>query len=527
MKQTSARHKIGAIITLLVGLLIFSGCTNNQNVKPFDIQNVSHSDLIQGYPESVFYEIFVRAFYDSTGDGIGDINGMTQQLDYLQDLGVEGIWLMPINPSPSYHGYDVTNYYDIHPDYGTMDDFKKFLEEAHKRDIKVLMDLVVNHSSYDHPWFQEAISSDNNPYRDWYIWADEETNVRDRGEWGQNLWHRLGSSDDHYMSVFWDRMPDFNFYNEDVREEMINIGKFWLEEVGVDGFRLDAAKHIFPYEKDQNLVWWAEFRAAMEEVKPDVFLVGEVWDIASVTGPYLEAGLHSTFNFDLAEDILSAVNNERAGSLVDKLIRTLDRFEDFSDDFVDSTFITNHDINRVMSQFRGNVERNKVAASLLLTLPGAPFIYYGEEIGMEGVKPDEHIREPMLWYNDPSQGGQTTWINPRHNLGEDAPTVEQQLEDPESLLNHYKTLIYVRRSHRALLSGNLKDASISERGILAFKREYDEDEVLIVHNLSKSEVTVSLEEETQRTVFFSTTENYTVDGDSLIIPAYSSIIFMD
>lgn len=512
-------------LLFLCFIIFLTGCTEPETTKPpievSPIETVDHTELISSYPNTVFYEIFVRAFYDSNGDGIGDINGMTAKLDYLQDLGVEGIWLMPISPSPSYHGYDVTDYYGIHPEYGTIEDFKTFLTEAHERNIKVIIDLVVNHSSTEHPFFQDAISSEASPYRDWYVWADENTNLRERGEWNQQLWH--GESPNNYFSVFWGGMPDFNFYNQEVRDEMINIGKFWLEEVGVDGFRLDAAKHIFSKDKEENLVWWKEFRAAMEEVNPDVFLVGEVWDLPQVAGPYLKDGLHSTFNFDLAEEILKAVRSERGGSVITKLIRSLNTFEKYSSDFVDSTFITNHDMNRVMSELRRNEEQAKMAAALLLTLPGSPFIYYGEEIGMQGAKPDEHIREPMLWYED-SSAGQTRWITPKYDIGPDAPSVEQQLEDPDSLLNHYKEMIYLRRSQPTLLFGDINESEVSAQGSLAFKRVYNDEELHVIHNLSKSELSINLEEEIGD-VIYASKEEYILETNVLTLPPYSSVIF--
>jgi alpha-amylase len=522
MKQVNfTKHFLRCFV---VAVVFLTGCTTPESEQPnkvVQIETIEHNELITSFPNTVFYEIFVRAFYDSTGDGIGDINGMTAKLDYLQELGIEGIWLMPIHPSPSYHGYDVTDYYDIHPDYGSLDDFKTFIAEAHERNIKVIIDLVVNHSSTQHPYFQDAISSEASPYRDWYIWADEETNLRERGEWGQPFWH--GEAPNHYFSVFWGGMPDFNYYNEDVRQEMINIGKFWLEEVGVDGFRLDAAKHIFPKQKEQNLVWWKEFRATMEEVKSDVFLVGEVWDLPQVAGPYLEDGLHSTFNFDLAEEILKAARSERGGGLVPKLIRSLTTFERYSNDFVDSTFITNHDMNRIMSELRGNEQQGQMAASILLTLPGSPFLYYGEEIGMQGAKPDEHIREPMLWYQDGGTG-QTTWITPKYDTGSDAPSVEAQLEDPNSLLNHYKTMIYLRRSQPTLLFGNVVESPIQEQGSLAFKRVYNDEELHVIHNLTKTELTISLEDEVGELIFASK-EEFTIENGIVTLPPYSSVIF--
>ncbi|WNF38692.1 alpha-amylase family glycosyl hydrolase [Bacillaceae bacterium IKA-2] len=318
-------------------------------------------------------------------------------------------------------------------------------------------------------------------------------------------------------------MPDFNFYTPEVRQEVINFGEFWLDEIGVDGFRLDAAKHIFPKDKSENLIWWSEFRTAMEKVNPDVFLVGEVWDLPQVAGPYLEDGLHSTFNFDLAEDILKAARSERGGSVVSKLIRTLSQFERYSSDFVDSTFITNHDMNRIMSELRGNDEQAKMAASLLLTLPGSPFIYYGEEIGMQGTKPDEHIREPMLWYEN-KNGGQTTWIKPKFNIDPDAPSVETQLDDKNSLLHHYKKMIYLRRSQPTLLFGIIAESPIREQGSLAFKRIYNDEEFHIIHNLTKNDLEIALDSP-EGEVIFASKDGYSVRNDAVFLPPYSTVIF--
>jgi alpha-amylase len=484
--------------------------------------------LISHWPNAVFYEIFVRAFYDSNGDGIGDIKGMTEKLDYLKELGVEGIWLMPINPSPSYHGYDVTDYYGIDPKYGTLEDFKTFIQEAHTRDIKVIMDLVVNHSSSEHPWFKDALSSKDSPYRDWYIWADDNTNIFERGEWNQQVWH--GSGDNRYYGVFWEGMPDLNFNNPEVRKQYIDIGQFWLDEVGVDGFRLDAAKHIFSKKEEENHAWWQEFRAAMQEVQEDVFLVGEVWAPATVVGPYLKDGLHSAFNFDLSSKIISAAQSESDTGIASSLERVRAYFLKQSEEYVDSTFITNHDMNRVMTQLRGNVDHAKMAASLLLTLPGSPFLYYGEEIGMEGEKPDEHIREPMLWYNKPKGTGQTSWIRARHNTGVDAPTVEAQLEDENSLYNHYKTMIYARRSSDILVQGGIERSRINKSGIVAFKRVLEEESLLVLHNMTGEHLSIVLQgnEVGYSIPLFSSNEETTVESTTdqvnLNLSPYSTLI---
>ncbi|MGK4567483.1 alpha-amylase family glycosyl hydrolase [Flavobacterium sp. 3HN19-14] len=247
-------------------------------------QNVSK------WPRNVNYEIFVQSFADSNGDGIGDINGMTAKLDYLKDLGVEGIWLMPINPSPSYHKYDVTDYYGIHPDYGTIEDFKKFIAEAHKRNIKVIMDMVINHSSSKHPWFLDAKDNSNSPYRDYYVWThkdDPQTQMAAKIIAGdsdnRNRWNKVEGSDYLFYSYFGRNMPDLNYDSPKLREEMFKVGKFWLTEIGVDGFRLDAARHIFPDDRPtDNHKWWVYFRSEMQKANKEVYLVGEVWAPADV-----------------------------------------------------------------------------------------------------------------------------------------------------------------------------------------------------------------------------------------------------
>lgn len=439
----------------------------------------------------IFYEIYVGSFYDTNQDKVGDLNGIIQKLDYLndgksntkEDLQIDGLWLMPISPSPSYHKYDVVDYYGVDPKFGTVEDFKKLTEEAHKRGVKVIIDLVVNHTSSKHPWFIEAASNPDSPYRDYYVWADENTNVSERGPWNQKVWHQKGSS--YYYGLFWDQMPDLNYANPKVREEMINVGKYWLE-LGADGFRLDAALHIFPHgEEEKNHAWWAEFKAEMQKVKPDVYLVGEVWETASVVAPYFK-GLDSNFNFDLSNKIMSSVSNGSDAGIGTYLERVHRAYSRVNPDFIDAPFLTNHDQNRVMSVLGGDQNKAKMAASILLTLPGNPFLYYGEEIGMLGQKPDEDIREPFRWY--PGDGeGQTKWRMPRYNRGENAPSVEQQLEDPKSLLSHYREMIRVRQEHDVLLKGNIDYLMYQARGVVGFKRVHEEEVYVVLHNVTDQE----------------------------------------
>jgi len=460
-------------------------------------------------PSTVFYEIFVRSFYDSDGNGIGDLKGITEKLDYLNDgnpdtkgdLGIGGIWLMPINPSPSYHGYDVTDYRTINADYGSMDDLRELVNEAHKRGIKVIMDLVVNHTGKAHPWFVDSAKNKDGKYRDWYVWAEDQnrplsgTSAAGSG----NPWHPLLGS--HYLGIFWDGMPDLNFDNPDVRKEMKDIGRFWLEQ-GIDGFRLDAAKHIYEdllSEKSEattakNVAWWQEFRQAMNEINPKAYIVGEVWENSAVSvGAYLNKAFDSGFNFGLGEALVNSAKTEKDSGVAFTLERTYKLYSQISGGaFTDATFLTNHDQNRVMSQLEGNTSHAKMAAAMLLTLPGNPFIYYGEEIGMFGVKPDEGIREPMGWYAEGSRTGQTTWEARSNNGTEGSGTVDSQNKDGDSLLQYYRKLIEVRNAMPALQSGTIREYESGNAGIMAYERVTLQDQVLVVHNLTGQEQQMTL-----------------------------------
>ncbi|MGG3839542.1 alpha-amylase family glycosyl hydrolase [Paenibacillus thiaminolyticus] len=486
-----------------------------------------------GKSRGVYYEIFIRSFHDSDGDGIGDLRGVIERLDYLQDLGIKGIWLMPIHPSPSYHGYDVTDYYEVNPEYGTLDDFRALTEAAHERGIEVIIDLVVNHSSSEHPWFKSALGDKNSPYREWYTFADgthpEESQL---GAWGQKAWH--GTGNNKYVGIFWEGMPDLNLDHPDVRAEMIKIGQFWLKQ-GADGFRLDAAKHIYedfqssvtnPDVVKKNQAWWQEFRRGLNEVDPDVYLIGEIWDAASVVGPYLDHALDSGFNFDLAKMLVNAAKLERASTIPSVLSKTYSFFSKQSEGaFVDAPFLTNHDQNRVMSELNGHVERAKMAASLLLTMPGNPFIYYGEEIGMRGVKPDEQIREPMLWSSDSKAEGQTRWQPAKHADG--VVPVEEQLKDPSSLLRHYQTMIAWRNEEPLLADGAILPYAGVPNEVLAFIRLNEDDQALVLHNLSAREQTVDLGARPDlpfREITRSTKEEAALRDGIVTLPPYSSVL---
>ncbi|MFN8595690.1 MAG: alpha-amylase family glycosyl hydrolase [Anaerolineae bacterium] len=430
--------------------------------------------------DSVFYEIFVRSFADSDGDGIGDLNGLIAKLDYLKDLGITGLWLMPIHPSPSYHGYDVTDYFAVNPQYGTLDDFKHLLNEAHQRGIRVIIDLVLNHTSDQHPWFQAALDP-KSPFRDWYVWSTTDP--------GQAGWHRA-SSGDYYYGYFTDTMPDLNYRTPAVTEQMNDVVRFWLKDVGVDGFRLDAAKYLIEdgtsiQNTDATHQWYKNFRPVYKGLNPSAMTIGEVWDIAPTSAEYAQGDqLDLTFDFGLAQAYILAMRSGRASEAVDAL--KINRANFKPNQF--GAFLSNHDQNRVMSQIGANIDKAKLGAWLYLTGPGVPFVYYGEEIGMLGKKPDEDIRLPMQWSAEANAGFTTgtPWRSVEASYTQRNVAVEST--DPNSLLSLYRTLIGLRNQHAALRVGDVNLPQASNANVFASLRVSKDEAVLIVVNLSKDTV---------------------------------------
>jgi alpha-amylase len=472
----------------LVFLAVISGC------GLFEERHDTYSRTFPWWNETVFYEIFVRSFYDSDGDGTGDFKGIIEKLDYLNDgnpdtdtdLGITGIWLMPIFPSPSYHGYDVTDYYSVNPEYGTLEDFNQLLEEAHQRGIRVVIDLVLNHTSDTHPWFIDSRSSPDSEFRDWYIWVNEKPDYK--GPWGETVWHPYRGS--YYYGIFESFMPDLNYLNPEVTAEMNNIVRFWLEEVGVDGFRLDAAKHLIEEGTRQENTpathsWYESFRPVYKEINPNAMVVGEVYDSNAITiKAYTNEELDLIFNFSLATAFISSARDQTALPALGELNTAATKLPEMQY----ATFLTNHDQNRVMSQLGGNQNKAKVASSLLLTSPGVPFIYYGEELGMLGQKPDQAIRRPMQW--SPEDGAGFTagmpWQAPDSNYG--FINVAVETEDPDSLLNHYRKLIQLRNQHPALSEGDYYLVKTHETHLYACLRATDKEKLLVVINTSNMEL---------------------------------------
>jgi len=439
---------------------------------------------------AVCYEIFVRSFYDSDGDGVGDLEGLIRKLDYVNDgipstesdLGARCIWLMPINPATSYHGYDVTDYYHVDPRYGTNADFARLIEEAHRRGIRVLLDLVINHTSSEHPFFKHAMLYPDSPYRDWYRWSDT---PGPSNEWGDNNWHRAPDRDEYYYGFFSHTMPDLNWETAAVRDEMKRVATYWLEEMGVDGFRLDAVRHLMEDDTGHTTNvprthdMMREYAAQIRAVRADAFTIGEVFDSTDALLAYYPDQLDAYFAFEVSEAILEAVSTGTSTGLIEAVLRLQNSVP--NDRW--SPFLRNHDQTRTMTWLGGDVRRAKLAASLLFTLPGIPFVYYGEEIGMTGDKPDPRLRTPMHWSLDPAAGFTTGF--PWEPLHPDSFTANVALmnDDQSSLLNHYRRLIHMRAENAVLGPGELVPLQAGTEQVVAYLRRRGDSVVLVLANL--------------------------------------------
>jgi glycosidase len=438
--------------------------------------------------DTVFYEIFVRSFYDSDGDGIGDLNGLIEKLDYLNDgdpdsgadLGVTGIWLMPIHPAASYHGYDVTDFYAVNPEYGSLDDFRRLVSEAHRRGIRIIIDLVLNHTSDQHPWFQKALAADPD-YREWYVWSEAEK--RETG------WHAAAGGD-YYFGLFWEGMPDLNYTNPRVTAEMENVTRFWLEAMGADGFRVDAARHLIEFgaaieNTQETHDWYKGFRTFYKGVDAQAMTVGEIWSSTPAVARYLQGDeFDLAFDFDLARAMTLGAGVGNATQIRQTLTSDLKQFA--PNQF--AVFLTNHDQDRAMSTVGDRPAHARAAASLLLTAPGVPFLYYGEEIGMLGKKPDEDIRLPMQWSAGVG-GGFTTGQPWRAPSGDwQTKNVAAQTGQAESLLSWYRTLIRIRRDHAALRVGETYVLESGQASVYAILRVSAAETVLVVVNLGREAV---------------------------------------
>lgn len=454
------------------------------------------------WDEAVVYEVFVRSFQDSDGDGIGDLQGLISRLDYLNDgdpntttdLGVDALWLMPLHPSPSYHGYDVTDYRDVNPEYGTLADFDALVAAANARGMKVVLDLVLNHTSDKHPWFVKGKRGGAEPTADWYVFRDDAP-----AGWGRpwepaaKVWHALG--DRFYYALFWEGMPDLNVATPAVAAELRDIGRFWADR-GAAGFRLDAARYLVETgggagQADQPAThaFWRELRAAMGE---DVLLLGEVWTTLSTSLTYAASDeLQLIFDFDRQDAVRNSLRLGSAAALGSALCAALRAGSDLAAGGGEgrplfATFVGNHDLDRLATDVRTEAGRH-VALALLLTLPGVPVLYYGDELGLDNGTHggDEAKRLPMRWDGGPGAGftaASSAWAE--DTADPSVPGVAAQLADPDSLLAFTRRLLALRRASPALRRGSTARLTVpGAPGVLLFERRSGDETVLVAANL--------------------------------------------
>lgn len=446
----------------------------------------------------VYYQIFVGSFSDSDGDGVGDLRGIINRFDYLNDgdpdsgvsLGVEGIWLSPIFTSPSYHKYDCNDYYEIDPKFGTMEDLKELVDLCHARGVQIILDLVINHTSTRHVWFQKFLTAhqnydDSDPYYDFYSWGT--------GSQPGRSFHKLGNTSHFYEGNFSNEMPELNFDNPAVRQAMVDVAKFYLD-LGVDGFRFDAAKYIYYGETDPNTDFWDWYMAQLRAIKPDVYSVAEVWDGDGVTIPYFSST--NCFNFSMSQvagQIAQAASNGDPEVLARYIESYLQQIQALRSDAMLCSFIANHDMDRAAGFLPLSNGRAFMAANLNILTPGSPFIYYGEEIGLRGSRgganTDANRRLAMLW------GDGDTVKDP---VGADYDsagrngTVADQKPNGESLYNHYKKLIAIRKANPEIAYGQFKALEIEGTNAGGFLSTWQGKTVCVLHNTSTDEVSVDL-----------------------------------
>jgi alpha-amylase len=489
LRRFSRNTTVLLLLLLTLPLGVFSG-SSAQDASPVA---TPVSDL-PWWQDAVCYEIFVRSFADSDGDGIGDLRGIIDRLDYLNDgepgshddLGVNCIWLTPVTESPSYHGYDTVDYDSIEQDYGTNADFQALIAAANQRGIRILIDLVLNHVSVEHPWFQEALADPASPFRDYFVLS--ETDPEYQGSFGQQVWFPTPTGEAYYYATFGAGLPDLNYRKSEVTANAKEVARYWVEEMGVSGFRLDAIKHLIEQGAEQESTeethaWLRDFGAYLTALDPEIYTVGEIFGASAfILSSYFPDQLTAYFQFEISVQIIQAVLAQSAGSLVYTVQDALDQLPDQRF----APFLTNHDQVRTMSLLSGNTERAKLAATTLFTLPGLPFVYYGEEIGMTGNKPDPRLRTPMQWTADPS--GFTTGT-PWEPFQDDVGTINvaDQTDDPDALLNHYRALIDLHLSLPALSHGEtiMLDAPSP---VAAFIRQSEAQTILVVINFDEEAV---------------------------------------
>lgn len=495
------RKKLMALIAGVLLILGTLGCNGSADVT----EPVPMEDNYRTY-----YEVFVYSFYDGNGDGVGDLAGLKEKLDYINDgnpettddLGCNGIWLMPIMPSPTYHKYDVTDYMAIDPEYGTMEDFEELMKACEERGIKVIIDLVLNHSSSQHPWFQEACSylaalgdkepdPEECPYVAYYHFSREKKG---------NYYPVPGSEYWYYEAQFWDGMPDLNLSSEQVRSEIERIVDFWLDK-GVGGFRLDAAKEYVTGANATNIEILSWFTDTVKEKREDAYLVAEVWTDKNTYAGYYDSGIDSVFDFEFADKdgiIARTVRGEIPASSYSRGLQEAESlFSAHNPDYIDAPFYTNHDMGRSAGYYAGDRSeaQTKLAGAMNLLMSGNAFIYYGEELGMKGAGKDENKRAPMYFSSDPSCEGMCKGPADMDEVKMKFGSLEEQEKDEQSVYYYYKEAIGVRNRYPAIRKGKTENLEqYSSDTVAAFSKEYEGEKLYVFINVSEEKAVIDLTE---------------------------------
>lgn len=525
--------------------------TQNRELTALSLMNEADTGDVQIIDDNyrTWYEVFVYSFFDSDGDGIGDLNGLTEKLDYINDgdpatdtdLGCNGIWLMPVMPSTTYHKYDVTDYCGIDTEYGTMDDFKNLIEACHERGINVIIDLVMNHTSSGHEWFKTAADYLKNlpqgaepdtlecPYVDYYNFSREM----------QGGYSKLDGTDWYYEAQFWSGMPDLNLGSQAVRDEFDKIVDFWLG-MGVDGFRLDAAKEYYSGSDDKNVEVLSWFNSMVKEKKEDAYIVAEVWTDQNTYVKYYESGIDSCFDFSFADStgtIAAVLKNGSASSYGKALVSLQDNLFRYSDSYIDAPFYTNHDMARSAGYYSGDnsEKQTKIAQAMNLLMSGSVFLYYGEELGMKGSGRDENKRAPMYWSEDAAADGMC-----KGPAGMDAIKMKYgsfmtQENDGNSIYQFVRQTIKFRNEYPEIARGTVTfEESVSDDKVCVIKKTYGDSELLLVYNLAPESTVIDLSGVTVSEksgnslgiggVLLTGTEEAVLRNGALTVPGYSVVM---
>ena len=497
------------ISLLSITLLSLVGCGGGSSTGlKYDKRSNYSFDEVSNEDGSMSYEIFVRSFYDHDGDGIGDLLGVKDKLPYIADLGIKTIWLMPIHKSPSYHGYDVSDYYSIHPEYGTLEDFDSLVEEANKYNIDIMIDMVLNHCSRENRYFLKSYEDylDNNTsstsYADWFKWSDKPIGS------GYNIYNGV-----YYESRFDASMPDFNLDNEAVRNEIENICEFWIKEHGVKGFRLDAVLYYYYMDTEKNVEFLSWLDGVTKKYNKDFYMVGECWDSDTVVSQYYQSKCESFFKFTSgltgSSEPNASITNLSKGYL--KSSRFLTNIANYEKKIhannpngYSSYFLANHDNDRPSISLSD--VNAKVAASIYGLLPGTPFMYYGEEIELKGLRKssdysDARRRLPMIWSKDDKTGETVFPERNRQDLNNNDQVeegVNDKLKEGYSLLNHYKKVINVRNKYpifkHGIFSSMYNELELDNDYIVAYKISLNDDYIVVITNVGEENATINVKE---------------------------------